>query len=524
MTDEQINTGNGGEPGRSRASISESGLMDALGESACVCDAQGGVIWSNARFLQHDAPIRAKVADFCRDAAVQFLQLLADEEGGNPRRRRHYRFSLAESDRHFKVRVASIAGVGAEVRVAAVVIEVTRQRRTRRKVMAIGRAGRELVRIEADAVKAMHAADRLTHLEEKVVRFSHELLNFDHFAVRLLNLSSNKLELVMSAGLPPEAMAIELYAEREGNGISGYVAATGESYICRDVTKDHRYVFGMAHAGSSLTVPLKLFDRVIGVFNVESDKVNAFSETDREFAEIFANYLAMALHILNLLVVERCATSETTADVVRGELAGPLNDLAVEAEWLKEQTALDPQARAHADRIMHDVESIRRRVKNLAQGPGQLLGVEEALRDTRADPALKGGRVLLADNDESIVQTVRDVLAARGCEVIAVSTGQAAIDRLEAAAASGERFHLVLSDINLGDRTGYDVFAAAKKSNPDLPVILMTGFGYDPHHSIVRASQEGLQCVLFKPFQAEKLVEEVRIAVVKMKMLKAGVN
>jgi DNA-binding NtrC family response regulator len=43
----------------------------------------------------------------------------------------------------------------------------------------------------------------------------------------------------------------------------------------------------------------------------------------------------------------------------------------------------------------------------------------------------------------------------------------------------------------------------------------MTGFGYDPHHSIVRASQEGLQCVLFKPFQAERLIEEVHKALSK---------
>jgi DNA-binding NtrC family response regulator len=68
----------------------------------------------------------------------------------------------------------------------------------------------------------------------------------------------------------------------------------------------------------------------------------------------------------------------------------------------------------------------------------------------------------------------------------------------------------VLSDINLGDVTGYDVFHAARRASQTLPVILMTGFGYDPHHSIVRATQEGLRGVLFKPFQAERLVEEVR--------------
>ena len=47
----------------------------------------------------------------------------------------------------------------------------------------------------------------------------------------------------------------------------------------------------------------------------------------------------------------------------------------------------------------------------------------------------------------------------------------------------------------------------------DVPVVLMTGFGYDPHHSIVRASQEGLQAVLFKPFPVDRLLDEVRKAV-----------
>jgi DNA-binding NtrC family response regulator len=71
---------------------------------------------------------------------------------------------------------------------------------------------------------------------------------------------------------------------------------------------------------------------------------------------------------------------------------------------------------------------------------------------------------------------------------------------------------LVVSDIKMPDKTGYDVFAAAHKHNSALPVILMTGFGYDPNHSIVRASQEGLAAVLFKPFKVEQLLGEVRKA------------
>ncbi len=64
------------------------------------------------------------------------------------------------------------------------------------------------------------------------------------------------------------------------------------------------------------------------------------------------------------------------------------------------------------------------------------------------------------------------------------------------------------------DRSGYEIFQAAKEACQATPVILMTGFGYDPHHSIVRASQEGLQSFLFKPFKATQLLSEVEKALV----------
>ena len=49
----------------------------------------------------------------------------------------------------------------------------------------------------------------------------------------------------------------------------------------------------------------------------------------------------------------------------------------------------------------------------------------------------------------------------------------------------------------------------ARRQREDMPVVLMTGFGYDPHHSIVRASQDGLSSVMFKPFKVDQLLEEV---------------
>ena len=52
-----------------------------------------------------------------------------------------------------------------------------------------------------------------------------------------------------------------------------------------------------------------------------------------------------------------------------------------------------------------------------------------------------------------------------------------------------------------------------KSIDENLPVLLMTGFGYDASHSIVKARQEGLQGVVFKPFRLDLLLDEVEKAV-----------
>ena len=125
------------------------------------------------------------------------------------------------------------------------------------------------------------------------------------------------------------------------------------------------------------------------------------------------------------------------------------------------------------------------------------------------DPVLSGAEILVADDEPNIRTTISDVLRKYHANVTTAANGAEAI----AHARSSSDFDLVLSDIKMPDKTGYDVFAAAPQASQTLPVILMTGFGYDPNHCIVRASQEGLQAVLFKPFKVEQLLTEVRKAI-----------
>ena len=187
------------------------------------------------------------------------------------------------------------------------------------KLNAIDRAGRELVRLDHESLVSRDAAGRLKLLEERVIRCSRDVLDYQHFTVFLLDQRTNRLECIVWEGLESFGKKVELFASTEGNGITGYVAATGRGYLCHDVRNDPKYVPSLSNARSTLTVPLRLHDKVVGVLHVESERLNAFSEEDRQFAEIFANYVAMALHILNLLVFERHNTHTQT---LRADLGG----------------------------------------------------------------------------------------------------------------------------------------------------------------------------------------------------------
>jgi signal transduction histidine kinase len=80
------------------------------------------------------------------------------------------------------------------------------------------------------------------------------------------------------------------------DGITGWVAGTGKSLIIPDVSREPRYVpVDGCRTKSELTVPIKIKDQVIGVLDVESDRLNGFNETDLELMTLLANQAGIAI-------------------------------------------------------------------------------------------------------------------------------------------------------------------------------------------------------------------------------------
>jgi CheY-like chemotaxis protein len=330
-----------------------------------------------------------------------------------------------------------------------------------------------------------------------------DLLGLDFIEIRLLDRQSGRLVPLLTEGMTPTAANRELFARKEHNGVTGFVAATGQSYLCPDTTYDPLYLEGAAGARSSLTVPLIYHGTVIGTLNVENAQPNAFDERDRQFLEIYARNVASALNTLELLQAEKFSAATASVEAISRELALPLDDILSDAT-----TVLDRYA-GHDDDIIARLRHLlvrAREIRSLIQKVGSTI-VPEPKRGPRPAQRFAGTRVLVADADETIRKSAHHLL---GSQAAIVETARDAHEAI--ALARQTPYSAALVDIRLPDLDGYETYRRLREVQPGVPIILMTGFGWDRSHSIVKARQEGLQTVLYKPFRADRLMEAVEQA------------
>ena len=491
-------------PNRGAFPCAVSAILEGVDQGIGIVSETGELGWANPKMIALPQELRDRICAFCEET----FSWAQSEVASGAKQIRFRRLTITtDSHNHYEVTATPVIDLHNRItQVAVVVWDTSAARQLQSKIDAIDRAGRELLSLDADQFARLDMQERLSLLEQKVLRCTKEILHFENFEIRILQKKENQLDLVLASGMPASIMDVDLYASTEGNGICGYVAARGQSYICPDTAKDPRYRPAVENAKSSLTVPLVLRDEVIGVANFESTKLAAFNEHDRQFAEIFGRYIVLSLHVLELLNTERHTTTGRLGHNMMAEITTPLNDILTDVENLLEDYIGHDDLRHRLRVISENVVKIRETIKALTSAKPGFAGGRSATA-SKEDPVLRGKRVLVADDEDVIRETVRDVLIGYGCEVSTATNGADAIELIH------ERpFDLVLSDIKMPIKSGYEVFAAAKDANPKTPVILTTGFGYDPNHSIVRARREGLAAVLFKPFKVDQLLNEIRMA------------
>lgn len=369
------------------------------------------------------------------------------------------------------------------------------------KLDALHKAGRELAALSAEQLSEMSVEERIELLKQNIRRYTHDLLHYDVIEIRLLDRPSGKLEPLLEEGMTPEAASRVLHASAEGNGVTGFVAATGKSYLCPDTAVDPLYLEGAHGARSSLTVALTVGDQVIGTFNVESPQPGGFGEQDLQFAEIFSREIAAALHTLELLSAEKQYATSQSIEAINREVALPVDEiLTTTSDVLDRWVGHEPELTEKLRHILASARAIKQCINKVGEdmAPAGILSSLEPV----PHPRLKGLRVLVVDNDERVRRSAHSLLGRFGCIVETARDGKQALTMARLGA-----YDAMLTDIKLPDMTGYEVYSQLKQSQPRARVILMTSYGYDPSHSIVKARQEGLRFVLYKPFRVDQMLD-----------------
>ena len=80
-----------------------------------------------------------------------------------------------------------------------------------------------------------------------------------------------------------------------GEGFIGNVAQTGKPIISPDVSEDERYFPARAQTRSELVAPIIANDKVIGVFDLESDRLNAYDADDLSVLQLLASQVAIII-------------------------------------------------------------------------------------------------------------------------------------------------------------------------------------------------------------------------------------
>jgi len=121
---------------------------------------------------------------------------------------------------------------------------------------------------------------------------------------------------------------------------------------------------------------------------------------------------------------------------------------------------------------------------------------------------MKTKRVLVIDDEQIVLDSIRKILKDEDCEVDVSLSGREGLDW-----ALNRHYDVVLTDIRMPDIGGMRVLRDIKRAKPSLPVVMITG--YATVQSAVQAMHLGAMEYLEKPFTPEKIIEVVSAAVHK---------
>jgi diguanylate cyclase (GGDEF)-like protein len=243
---------------------------------------------------------------------------------------------------------------------------------------------------------------------------------YENCAILLIDKKTNELYIKAAHGYPDYIVKNARLNVDKKEGITGHVAATGKPFYAADVSKVPFYVHGRSTVKSEAAVPLIIKNELIGVLDVESDRINAFREKDLRMFSIFASQAAIAIE--NARLYNETRTLSLTDSLTR--VANRRHfDLMLENEIRRGRGYSRPVSLAMID--IDDFKGFNDRFGHPA-GDKMLIAVARKLKDTVRDTdfvARYGGEEFTI-----IFPETNNVPALKVCERVRIAVEQNAIE------------------------------------------------------------------------------------------------
>jgi phosphoserine phosphatase RsbU/P len=158
----------------------------------------------------------------------------------------------------------------------------------------------------------------------RVAELVRKVIDYEIFAILLLNEKTQELRFRFSLGHTPEVA--ERLRIKVGDGVTGLAAQRREAILVGDVASDPKYISAVPNVRSELAVPLIVKNRIIGVIDIESQKVNHFTEEHKRLLTLIGSRMAVGIENARLYTrTTRQARTLLLLNEIARELTSILN-------------------------------------------------------------------------------------------------------------------------------------------------------------------------------------------------------
>lgn len=165
-----------------------------------------------------------------------------------------------------------------------------------------------------EATRVIGLSDSWDDLIGEILDRAQDLIGFEHCALMIYDPEAETLTVRRIRGYADRAEEVMGLTLDVGEGISGWAARNRSAVRVGDTSRDPRYVEGLRTARSNMAVPLTVGGELAGVVNVESERIDAFTERHEKLLTILGAQAALAL--LAARARNRLQTRLTELDVL----------------------------------------------------------------------------------------------------------------------------------------------------------------------------------------------------------------